>query len=155
DHGGLADARLADGDRVVLPTSAEDVDHLLDFAIAAEHRIDLPLAGLLGKVDGEPSKRAVRRYAATAASGLLAARRRRCVLGKPPGLLLRRLDDGVEVAAQVGGAHVLHLVEPVRAAVAAGVGQYRRQKSARADLAETEFDGPEQPGIGHCLDQER
>ena len=52
-HGGLADARLAGQDRVVLAAARQDVDHLADLEIAAQHRIDLALLGVLGEVDGE------------------------------------------------------------------------------------------------------
>ena len=40
-HGGLADARFAGEDRVVLPPARQDVDDLADLEIAAEHRVDL------------------------------------------------------------------------------------------------------------------
>ena len=39
----LADARFAHQDRIVLPPAGQDVDHLADFEIAAQHRIDLAL----------------------------------------------------------------------------------------------------------------
>jgi hypothetical protein len=44
DHGGLADARLAGQDRVVLAPPHQDVDHLADLGVAADHRIDLAVA---------------------------------------------------------------------------------------------------------------
>ena len=40
---GLADARLAGEDRVVLAPPGENIDQLSDLEVAAEHRIDLPL----------------------------------------------------------------------------------------------------------------
>ncbi len=52
DHGRLAHTRLAGEDGVVLPPPGEDVDDLANLRIAAEHRIDLSLAGIAGKVDG-------------------------------------------------------------------------------------------------------
>ena len=52
DHGRLADARLAGEDRVVLPPARQDVDHLPDLEVAAEHRVDLALPGARGQVDG-------------------------------------------------------------------------------------------------------
>ena len=51
-HGGLADTRLTGEDGVVLPAPGENVDHLADFEIAAQHRIDLAVARVLGEVDG-------------------------------------------------------------------------------------------------------
>ena len=40
DKRGLADAGLADDDRVVLPAPHQDVDDLADLAVAAQHRVD-------------------------------------------------------------------------------------------------------------------
>ena len=57
DERGLADARLADDDRVVLPAPREDVDHLPDLALAAEDRVDLALARLVGERRGEARER--------------------------------------------------------------------------------------------------
>ena len=43
DDGGLADARLAGQDRVVLPPPHQDVDELTDLEVAAGDRIDVAL----------------------------------------------------------------------------------------------------------------
>ena len=51
-HGGLADARFAGEDGVVLAAARQDIDHLADLEIAAQHGIDLALLGVLGEVDG-------------------------------------------------------------------------------------------------------
>ena len=53
DHGGLADAGLADQDRVVLAAAHQDVDDLADLVVAADDRVHLAAARLLGQVDGE------------------------------------------------------------------------------------------------------
>ena len=53
DDGGLADARLAGEDRVVLPAARQDVDDLPDLEVAAEDRVDLAGLGLRGQVDRE------------------------------------------------------------------------------------------------------
>ncbi len=45
--GGLADAGLADQDRVVLAAAGQDVDHLADLLVAAEHRVELRRRGPL------------------------------------------------------------------------------------------------------------
>ena len=50
DDGGLADARLADEDRVVLRPAAEDLDDPPDLVVAADDRIELAGAGLGGQV---------------------------------------------------------------------------------------------------------
>ena len=53
DDRGLADARFAGEDRIVLPTARQDVDHLPDLEVAAEDRIDLAGLGLRRQVDRE------------------------------------------------------------------------------------------------------
>ena len=44
DDGGLADARLAEEDRIVLRAAGEDLDDALDFLLAADERIELLLS---------------------------------------------------------------------------------------------------------------
>ncbi len=53
DDGSLADPGLANHDRIVLPPPGKDVDHLADRRVAAEHRIELTVAGLLGEIVGK------------------------------------------------------------------------------------------------------
>ena len=72
-HGGLTDARFAHQDGIVLAAAREDIDHLADFEIAAQHRVDLALPGVFREVDGVLVE--VRSLAA--GLGLLAFRRRR------------------------------------------------------------------------------
>ncbi len=48
--GGLADAGLADQQRVVLAPAAQDLDHALDFVLAADQRVDLAVARELVQV---------------------------------------------------------------------------------------------------------
>ena len=50
DHRGLADAGLAGEDRVVLPAPQQNVDHLPDLGVAADHRVDVAVAGALGEI---------------------------------------------------------------------------------------------------------
>ena len=57
DDGGFADARLAGEDRIVLPAAHQDVDDLPDLLVAADDRIDLAFARLLGQIDGESLER--------------------------------------------------------------------------------------------------
>ena len=45
---GLADAGLADQQRVVLAPAAQDLDHALDLVLAADQRIDLAVARRAG-----------------------------------------------------------------------------------------------------------
>ena len=49
----LADAGLADQSRVVLAPAAEDLDHLLDLGVTADHGVDPPDARLGGQVATE------------------------------------------------------------------------------------------------------
>ena len=51
DDGRLADARLAGQDRVVLAAADQDIDHLADLGLAADHRVDFSLPRPLGQVD--------------------------------------------------------------------------------------------------------
>ena len=50
DDGRLAHARVAQDERVVLGAAAQDLHHALDFLLAADHRVELALARLLGEV---------------------------------------------------------------------------------------------------------
>ena len=101
DHRRLADARLADEDRIVLPAAREDVDDLPDLEVAAEHRVDLAL----------PSRARVRSTVYWSRFGVLAAAagaRRRAppadgaapAARSSPRLLGRRRRDRREVLAQ-------------------------------------------------------
>ena len=53
DDGGLADAGLADQDRVVLGPARQDLHDPLDLLLAADDRVELGLAGELGQVAAE------------------------------------------------------------------------------------------------------
>jgi hypothetical protein len=53
DHGGLADAGLAEQHRVVLGAAGEDLHDPLDLGFAADHRVELALLGELGQVAAE------------------------------------------------------------------------------------------------------
>ena len=48
--GRLADARLTDEDRIVLGPARKHLDRPADFLVAANHRIELAVAGILGQV---------------------------------------------------------------------------------------------------------
>ena len=55
----LADAGLADQDRVVLRAAREHLDHAPDLLVAADHRVELALLGRLGQVAAELRERLV------------------------------------------------------------------------------------------------
>ena len=58
DDGGLAYAGLADQNRIVLGTAAEDLDDALQFSVAADQRIKLPVHGGLSQVAAELGQQA-------------------------------------------------------------------------------------------------
>jgi hypothetical protein len=51
DDGGLAHARLADQERVVLAPPAQHVDQLADLRLAPDDRVELAVAGQAGEID--------------------------------------------------------------------------------------------------------
>jgi hypothetical protein len=142
DHRRLADARLADEDRVVLPAAGQDVDHLPDLEVAAEHRVEPAPPRALGEVDGELVE--VRRLAAGRGPALRpAARRRRwrrarLLRGAATrfGSSLRRSSAGSSRAPAEPAHHAAQLV----------VGQQREDGEAAADLPGAEVHGAERPG---------
>ena len=73
-HRGLADAGLADEDRIVLAPPAEDFDGALQFLGAPDERIELALAGASRQVDAVGGERIFRGGRAFAAAAGRAAR---------------------------------------------------------------------------------
>src|SRR6185436_8074795 len=71
------DAGFADADGIVLPAAGQDVDHLPDLPVAAEHRVDLVLARLPGEVVGVLAERGVAAGADRRAAARRAAARGR------------------------------------------------------------------------------
>jgi hypothetical protein len=53
DHGGLADPGFTGENGIVLPSPDENIHHLADFQITAQHRVDFTLFGPFGEVDGK------------------------------------------------------------------------------------------------------
>ena len=53
DDGRFTDTRFTHNNRVVFAASSKDVNHLPDRVVAAQHRIEFTVAGLLGKVVGK------------------------------------------------------------------------------------------------------
>ena len=84
----LADARLADQDRVVLGPAAEHLDHAADLGVAADDRVHLALAGQLDQVAAVPLERLVLVVGVLVGHRLAAAD------------LLQRLEDLLLVDAQ-------------------------------------------------------
>ena len=121
---GLADAGVADEERVVLLPAAQDLDRALDLGLAADQRIDLAVLRLLVEVDAIGVERvallllpAVRLVAAgRALVRLLLGAARRAGLGQA-----RALGDAVaDVVDRVVAGHVLLLQEIGGVALALG-----------------------------------
>ncbi len=100
DDGGLADARLADEDRVVLGAAGEDLDDAADLLVAADHRVELALARELCQV------------AAVLLEGLVAVLGVRVVHALVAADVLQRLEERV-----AGGARALQRLGGRRPAV--------------------------------------
>ena len=75
--GGLADAGIADEQRVVLLPAAEHLDGAQHLLLAADQRIDLAVARLLVEVDAIGVERVLARLACSSPSDASAPRRRR------------------------------------------------------------------------------
>ena len=87
DDGGLADARLADQDRVVLRPAAEDLDDAADLLVAADDRVELAGARLGRQVAAVLLQRLVGR---SRGSGWSRAGRRARLASAPQDRLLAR-----------------------------------------------------------------
>jgi len=116
----LADARIADIERVVLGTAAQDLDRPVHLRPATDQRIDLAAFRLGVEVDGELVER---RFLLVAAL-LLGLRRFFLLVGALRGLafdLAAALADAVaDIAHRIQTAHVLLLEEVDRVAIALG-----------------------------------
>ncbi len=95
--GRLAHARLADEHRVVLGAPAQDLDDAADLLVAADDRVELALARILGQVAAILGERLVLGLRVVAGDALVAANAG------------QRLHDGVVVDA-VAGQQIAHPV---------------------------------------------
>ena len=150
--GGLADAGLADQQRVVLAPAAEDLNDTLDLVLAADQRIDLAVAGELVEVLGE----LVERRALAIALFLLAFGTRARVLARLRGLgrigLLDAVGDEVD-DVEAGHALLVQVVDRVGVLLAedrdqhVGAGHFLLAAARRLDV----HDGP----LDDALEAER
>ena len=115
---GLADASLADEQRIILLPPAQHLDGAADLGVAADQRIDLALARLLVEVDAISVERValLLRLVAVLGIGFLvgAAHRARFRHARPLGDAVADVVDGVVTR------HVLLLQEVRRVALAFG-----------------------------------
>ncbi len=89
DDGGLADARLADQHGVVLGAPRQHLDDAADLLVAADHRVELALAGELGEVAPVLLERLVGGLGVRAGDALVAAhaaQRLHELVAREPGL---------------------------------------------------------------------
>ena len=84
----LADARLADQHRIVLGPARQDLNGATDFLVAADHRVELAIAGGLGEIARVFLQRLIGVF-------------RRCGIGGAA--LAQRFDGGVEVLRRHAG----------------------------------------------------
>ena len=151
DDGGLADARFAGEDRVVLPAARQDVDHLPDFGVTPEDRVDLAGLGLRREIDREliEGRGSARPRLARPGAGRFGADglagRLRC-LGRVGAdrlvLALERVRrDLRELGRDLAGMARQHFV-----------GDQRPQQMARAHAIRALFDGGQQPALLYHLD---
>ena len=148
DHRGLADARLAGEDRVVLPPAGQDVDDLTDLRIATQHRIDLAGPRLGGQIDGELVQRGCRAPAALARLAQLAAGRR--VGAEDLAVLGRAGDDPRHAFHQLVHRHVLQVRAAFQQLPAQGaVAQAGQEQRPRAHPRGLVVDRCQQPGLAH------
>ena len=101
DHSGFSDACLTHQDGIVLTAAGEDIDHLADFEIARQDRIDLALFGISGEVDRVLVE--IRRLAGSSRHGV-----RGPLGGGTEYRFFGRSNDGEEVLAQNFGRDLLH-----------------------------------------------
>ena len=111
DDRGLADAGLADEDRIVLRAAREHLDDAAHFFVAADHRIELALARELGEIAAVAGERLVGRFRILRRHALVAAD------------LRQRLVERV-----LGHAEAL---QQLRGGGAAGFGRERERTDAR------------------------
>ena len=121
DDGRLADARLADEDRVVLGPAAQDLDDAADLVVAADDRVELAGARLDGQVAAVLLQGGVRALGVLRGDALAAAD---ALEGLEDRLLAGRvaLQQGLRLAAGLGDAEEQVLGRDVVVAEAARLG---------------------------------
>ena len=137
DHGGLADAGLAEQHRVVLRPAGEDLHDPLDLGLAADHRVELAVGGELGQVAAELVEQlrgllALAGADERARAGALAAA---AGAGEhPDDLVADLLGVGVEVEQDAGGDALVLADQPEQDVLGADVVVTERERLAQRQL---------------------
>jgi hypothetical protein len=129
DHGGLADARLADQHGIVLGAARQYLYHPADLVVASDHRIELALARQVGEVAAVAGERLVGGF--------------RVLAGDP----LRAPHRGQRLQHRIAGDFVL--VEDPRRGRAAAFGGNRDEEMLGADVFILQPLGLLLRGLGH------
>ncbi len=134
DDRGLADARLAEQDRVVLLPAREDLHDPLDLGLAADHRVELAVGGELGEVAAELVEQLRRLLALAGAASALAL-----AAAAGPGehaddLVADLLGVGVEVEQDAGGDTLVLAHEAEQDVLGADVVVAERERLAERQL---------------------
>ncbi len=155
----LADAGLADEDRVVLRTPRQHLHHALDLAFATDDRVELALAGVLGQVAAE----LVQHEAGGRRLGRGGAGRRGGAGGACLALLAlearEQLDDlladpvevGAELLQHLGGDALALTDEAEQDVLGADVGVAELQRLAQGQLEHLLGTRRERDVPGRCL----
>ncbi len=136
DHGGLADAGLAQQHRVVLGAAGEDLHDPLDLGFAADHRVELALLGEAGEVATELVEQFRRLFAALALTAAAAATLATTAgAGQHPDHLVADLVGvGVEVEQDAGGDALVLTHEAEQDVLGADVVVAERERLAQRQL---------------------
>ena len=136
DHGGLAHARLADQNGVVLLAAGEDLHDPLDLGLAAHDRVQLALGGKLGEVAAElvEQLRGLLALALRAGGGTRAALAATGAGEHADDLVADLLGVGVEVEEDAGGNSLVLAHEAEQDVLGSDVVVAERKRLAQCEL---------------------
>ena len=135
DHGGLADAGLAQQHRVVLGAAGEDLHDPLDLGLATDHRVELALLGEAGEVATELVEQFRRLLALALAAAAAAALATAAGPGQHPDHLVADLVGvGVEVEQDAGGDALVLAHQAEQDVLGADVVVAERERLAQRQL---------------------
>ena len=145
NNGAFAHAGIADNNGVVLATTAEDVDHLIDFGVAAHHWVQFLVPGQFGEVGGVALERVHVHLRLIGGTGAILSAR---LFDRPAG-------HGIELAAQLFAVDVFQTLTDLGHQVTVCVHQQCQHDGTGAQVGVAQFSGGDQPGVLQQLDQQR